>query len=175
MGEIVEGPWTRDWHCPTCARTAPLFLPNGTRNRLTLSIDDYCLDAPEIRAEAREHADLAGVEVCWSCGESVPHLVGSLVVPYGQQGAVLAGSGQAHTQLLGAILPTASPTRSGLMLFFGADDGELVVEDRQSLAAFTAGRLTSPEERGEIPHRIWDLSRRRLAWLAERRPGEYER
>ena len=175
MGEVVEGPWTRDWHCPTCARDAPLFLPNGTRNRLTLGPEDYCLDAPEIRAEARVHTALEPVEVCWSCGESVPHLVGSLVVPYGQQGAVLAGSGHGDTQLLGAILPTASPQRSGLMLFFGAEDGDLVVVDRQSLAAFTAGRLTSPEERGEIPHRIWDLSRRRLDWLAERRPDEFER
>ncbi|HKJ72064.1 MAG TPA: hypothetical protein VKA55_09965 [Gammaproteobacteria bacterium] len=175
MGEVIEGPWTRDWHCPTCARPAPLFLPNGGRNRTRLEPEDYCLNAPEVWAEAREHVALEAVEVCLSCGESVPHLVGSLVVPYGQQGKVLAGAGRADTQILGAVLPTASARRSGLMLFFGADDGELVVADRQSLAAFTAGRLTSPEERGEIAKRIWELNRWRLAWLAERRSGEHER
>jgi len=175
MGEVIEGPWTRDWHCPTCARPAPLYLPNGDRNRFLLAAEDYCLDVPEIRAQAREQVALEPVEVCWSCGESVPHLVGSLVVPYGQQGTVLAGTGRGDTQLLGAILPTAGANRSGLMLFFAAEDGDLGVVDRQSLAAFTAGRLTSPEERGEIPQRIWDLYRRRMAWLAERRPGEYER
>jgi len=175
MGEVIEGPWIRGWHCPTCARPAPLFLPNGARNRMLLEADDYCLDVPEIRAEAREHVPLEPVEVCWSCGESVPHLVGSLVVPYGQQGMVLAGAGRGDTQLLGAILPTASTSRSGLMLFFGDEGNELTVVDRQSLAAFTAGRLTSPEERGEISRRIWDLSRRRLSWLAERRPDEFER
>jgi hypothetical protein len=175
MGDVIEGPWTRNWHCPTCARPAPLYLPNGARNRWRLEPEDYCLDDAEVRAEARAHANLEAVEVCWSCGESVPHLVGSLVMPYGQQGTVLAGAGRADTQILGAILPTASPERSGLMLFFGAEDGDLVVVDRQSLAAFTAGRLTSPEERGEIPTRIWELSRRRLAWLAERRSGENER
>ncbi|MEF8793576.1 hypothetical protein [Thiohalorhabdus sp.] len=175
MGEIVEGPWTRDWHCPTCARRAPLFLPNGTRNRLTLTVDDYCLEAPDIRAEARGHGVLEPVEVCWSCGESVPYLVGSLVVPYGQQGTVLAGAGAGDIQLLGAVLPTAGRSRSGLMVFFGAGKNGLAVVDWQSLAAFTAGRLTSPEERGEIPDRIWELNRHRLAWLADRSSGEHER
>lgn len=175
MGDVIEGPWSRDWRCPTCARPAPLFLPNGARNRLVLEPEEYCLDAPEVREEAAARVALEPVEVCWSCGESVPYLVGSLVVPYGQQGTVLAGSGAGDTQLLGAVLPTAGRNRSGLMVFFGADAYGLTVVDRQSLAAFTAGRLTSPEERGEIPERIWELNRRRLAWLAERSSGEHER
>ncbi|MFB6260126.1 MAG: hypothetical protein ABEJ96_08290, partial [Thiohalorhabdaceae bacterium] len=122
MGDVIEGPWTRVWRCPTCARSAPLFLPNGARNRYLLEPADYCLDAPEIRAEAEGQVALEPVEVCWSCGESVPYLVGSLVVPYGQQGTVLTGTGTGDTQLLGAVLPTAGRNRSGLMVFFGGDD-----------------------------------------------------
>ena len=168
MGEVIEGPWTRDWHCPTCARRAPLYLPNGARNRVGLTPDAYCLDLPEIRATAEENGPLETVEVCWSCGESVPYLVGSLVVPYGQQGTVLAGAGRPDTEVIGAVLPSGSRHRSGSMLFFGGEDGRLVLVEREPLAAFTAGRLTSPEEQGDIPAPVWRAFQQRLEWLKQR-------
>jgi len=168
MGDVIEGPWTRDWHCPTCARRAPLYLPNGARNRVRMTPDAYCLEQPEIRATAEAAGRLAPVEVCWSCGESVPYLVGSLVVPYGQQGTVLAGAGQPDTQIIGAVLPSTSRHRSGAMLFFGGEGEHLVLVERQSLAAFTAGRLTSPEVQGETPDPVWHAFQQRLEWLSER-------
>ncbi|HKJ87847.1 MAG TPA: hypothetical protein VKA48_05010 [Gammaproteobacteria bacterium] len=174
MGEVIEGPWIEDWHCPTCARPTPLLLPNGALNRIRLRPRDYLLDDPHVWAEAQRQGEVGDVEVCLSCGESIPYLVGSLVVPYGQQGTVLTGSGEAGTQIIGAILPTANPNRSGSILFFSDSGVGPYLADREALAAFTAGRLTSPEHRGEIPSWVWNLYRRRLKWMSSHRtsPGD---
>ncbi|WP_143004016.1 hypothetical protein [Thiohalorhabdus denitrificans] len=103
--------------------------------------------------------------MCLSCGESIPYLVGSLVVPYGQQGVVLGGEGKKDTQIIGGILPSARVNRSGIILFFGdAGDGPYLVS-RQALAAFTTGRLTSPDRRGDIAEGMWRLYQDRLRWL----------
>ncbi|MFA9460706.1 hypothetical protein [Thiohalorhabdus methylotrophus] len=169
MGEVLEGPWIRDWRCPTCARPAPLFLPNGALNRTRLGPADYALTDPWVLAEAEQNIEVTDVEVCRSCGESIPALVGSLVVPHGRQGMVLGNAGKAETQIIGGILPTASPNRSGLMLFFGDAGTGPYLAERQALAAFTTGRLTSPESQGDITSWVWNLYRARLDWLTRHR------
>ncbi|MFP4560186.1 MAG: hypothetical protein ACLFQ3_02575 [Thiohalorhabdus sp.] len=177
MGTVVEGPWTQGWRCPTCARPAPLFLPNGGWNRACMRPAEYVLDDPWVLAESErqmERTELAEVEVCLSCRDSIPYLVGSLVVPYGEQGVVQSGAGRADTQIVGGILPTSSANRSGIVLFFGDAGNGLYLADRQALAAFTTGRLTSPDRRGDIPERLWRLYGDRLQWLQRQRsdPGE---
>ena len=172
MGDVIEGPWTRDWHCPTCARRAPFLLPNGAVNRMGLGAEELSLADATVGKTARQHGSLADVEVCLSCGESIPYLVGSLVVPYGQQGTVLAERGRVDTQIIGAIVPVGGRERSALMLFFGAEGSRLALVATESLAAFTAGRLTSPSDQGAIPDAVWRLFQNRLEWLSRREGGQ---
>lgn len=109
-------------------------------------------------------------EVCLGCRDAIRELLGTLVVPPGQRGTVLGGSGEAGTRVVGAVVPGLSEQPE--LWILGPEHGRVALLERLEWGAFEPARMTYPERQGAIDHRIWQLYREHLEVLRSRLEGQ---
>ncbi|MDX5333262.1 MAG: hypothetical protein LPK58_04360 [Gammaproteobacteria bacterium] len=153
MTNVVAGPDVGRWRCPCCHEDAPRLLPNGMPNRHPLRPADAWLHHPDVEAAVQETGAHADFDICLGCRDTVHQLLGTLVVPQGEQAELLNARGLAGTALIGAVLPGCKGQT--LILVFAADGDGLRLSETIPLNDFDPGRMTYPDERGEIDPAIW--------------------
>lgn len=150
---VVAGPDVGRWRCPCCQEDAPRLLPNGMPNRHPLRPADAWLHHPDVEAAVHKTGAHADFDICLGCRDTVHQLLGTLVVPRGEQAELLNARGLAGTALIGAVLPGMEGQT--LILVFAADGEQLRLSETIPLGDFDPGRMTYPDERGDIDPVTW--------------------
>ena len=168
---VIEGPRVVTWRCPSCQEPVPRLLPNGERNRVTLTPEHMALPDSTIRQACERVQGLRAPEICYACDQAYQELLGTLVRPPAEDGDARGEPGLNDTGIIGALLPLAD--RGTQVLIFNVIDGELRCTEIERLRTFNPDRLTYPGSRGAIAPRIWSLYQDHLARLHARAPTPY--
>lgn len=160
---VRQGPPVARWRCPSCREDVPRLLPNGQRNRVTLTPERLQLDAPEIDAALAREKGFRAQEICYACDQAYRELLGTLVRPPMEEGDARGAPGLADTGIIGALVPSLQ--KGTLVLIFHAVNGALVHTETERLLEFNPDRLTYPGSRGAIAPLIWSLYEAHLARL----------
>lgn len=160
---VRQGPAVARWRCPSCREDVPRLLPNGQRNRVTLTPERLQLPAPEIDDALTRERGFRALEICYACDQAYRELLGTLVRPPMEEGDARGAPGLADTGIIGALAP--SMQKGTLVLIFQAINGALVHTETERLLEFNPDRLTYPGSRGAIAPLIWSLYEAHLARL----------
>lgn len=164
---IVEGPGISRWHCPCCQQDVPRLLPNGMLNRHPFRASDAWLEHPDTESAARELGAHPDYDICLGCRDTLRQLLGTLLVPAGQEADLLVSAGRDGTGIIGAVLPRVE--NETLILVFDADeDRRLVIAEVIPLSQFAPHRMTYPTERGGIAPTVWEAYQAELERIEQR-------